>query len=142
MTFIPANDSTIPFYGMDGTVLQASTTITTSTPSTGVEVGKGNYTIDLDITAIHQESGFDAVVFWIEVNTKAATSTYEQIAALPVGDATGTGIAIGTTGVGTFPITVYNPRDNAIRINAKILGSTDSVTYSARIYPQRRRVVS
>lgn len=142
MAFIPANDSTIPFYGMDGTVLQASTNITTSTATTVVEMGKGLYVIDIDVTAIHQESGFDAVIFWVEVNTKAATSTYEQVAALPVGDATGTGIAIGTTGVGTYPIVIYNPRDNGVRLNVKVLGSTDSVTYSARIYPLRDRVVA
>ncbi len=142
MAFIPANDSTIPFYGMGGTVLQASTTIITSTPTTGVEIGKGLHVIDIDITAIHQESGFDAVVFWVEVNTKAAPSTYEQVTGLPVGDATGTGIAILVEGAGTFPIVIYNPRDNAVRLNVKMLGSTDSITYSARIYPLRDRVVA
>ena len=140
MAFIPANDCTVPYRGMDGTVLQASTTITSSTATTAVEVGKGAFVVEIDVTAIHQESGFDAVIFWVEVNTKAATSTYEQCAALPVGDATGTGIAIGTTGVGTFPIMVYNVRDNALRLNVKVLGSTDSVTYSAKIYPLRDRV--
>lgn len=139
MAFIPVNDSTIPFFGMDGTVLQASTTITTSTPTTGVEMGKGLYAIDVAVTAIHQESGFDIVVFWVEANTKAATSTYEQLAGLPIGDATGTGVALST---GTFPIYVYNVRDNAIRLNVKVLGSTDSITYSARIYPLRDRVVA
>lgn len=140
MAFINADDYTIPWYGVDGTSLQASTTITTSTAATAVEVGKGLFCVVITVTAVHQESGFDNVAFWIEANTKAATSTYTQLACLPVGDATGVGIAIGSTGVGSFPIFVFNPYDNGIRINAKVLGSTDSVTYSAAIYPIRDRV--
>lgn len=142
MAYMNANDDTVPFYGVDGTVLQASTTITTSTATTGVEVGRGLFCIVITITAIHQESGFDNVCFWVEANTKLTTATYEQIGALPVGDATGVGVAIGTTGVGAFPIYVFNPHDYLIRLNTKVLGSTDSVTYSAAIYPLRGRVAA
>lgn len=135
MAFINADDSTIPWKGVDGTVLQASTTITSSTNTTGVEVGKGKFVVVITTTAIHQESGFDNVSFWVEANTKAATTTYTQLACLPIGDATGVGVAIGSTGVGSFPVYINNPYDYQIRLNVDVLGSTDSVTYSAKIYP-------
>jgi Tfp pilus assembly protein PilX len=140
MAYINADDHSIPWYGVDGTALQASATITSSTAGTAVEMGRGLFCVVITVTAIHQESGFDNVAFWIEANTKAATSTYAQIGAVCVGDATGVGVAIGTSGVGSFPIYVFNPYDNGIRVNAKVLGSTDSVTYSAKIYPLRGRV--
>jgi len=137
MAWIPSNDFNTPWDGVDGTALQASTTITSSTNSTGVEVGKGIFVVKIAVTAIHQESGFDNVMFWIESNTKGATTTWEQCACLAIGDATGVGVALGTTGVGTYPVAVINPNDNQIRLNVDVLGSTDSVTYSATIYPIR-----
>jgi hypothetical protein len=137
MAWIPSNDFNTPWDGVDGTVLQASTTITASANTTGVEMGKGIYVVKIDVTAVHQESGFDNVMFFVESNTKGATSTWEQIASLPIGDATGVGVALGSTGVGTFPVAAINPNDNAIRLGVYVLGSTDSITYSAKIYPIR-----
>ena len=136
MAWQRATDLQVPFRDMGGTVLQASTTITSSTASTGVELGKGLMAIEIKVTAVHQESGFDAVIFYAEANTKADTSTYEQFSEKAIGDATGIGIAFGT---GTYVIYGNNDNDNDVRINCKMQGSTDSITYSAKAYPLRGR---
>lgn len=134
MAWQRANDETIPWRDVDGTVLQASTTNTSTTQSTAVELGKGSFIVEFKVTAVHQESGFDSVILWVESNTKADTTTYVQIGAMPIGDATGIGVAQTT---GTFGVPVDNYNDNGVRINCAMQGSTDSITYSAKAYPRR-----
>ena len=67
------------YYTNDGTSLQASTTITSSTASTGVFVGRGVFDIVIDVTAYRGESAFDNIIFWVQRNTAAATTTWQEM---------------------------------------------------------------
>ena len=137
MTWQADNDITIPWRTMGATALQASTTITSSTQSTGVFCGRGVFEVAINVTALSTGVGFDIVIFYVERNTLAATTTWQQIGALPVGDQTGVGLS--NQGVDNYYFAVHNSGDNQIRINAQVLGSAASVTYSADIYPLRDR---
>lgn len=137
---VDTTDAAIPYRGVDGTVLQASTTDTTDTDSTGVFTGKGLMCIELIVTALVElPTGADRVIFHIESNTKAATSTWLEIANHTIGDVLGAGRALGT---GTYAIYVNNQQDNQLRIGTELYSSTSSVTWSAKVYPLRRRVLA
>ena len=133
-------DSSIAWRTMGATVLQASTTITTSTQSSGVFAGRGLFEIEIDVTALSVGVGFDIVLFWIERNTAASTAVWQQIGCLAIGDATGVGLGAQTTD--NYHFLVQNTGDNQLRINAQVLGSASSVTYSANIYPARAKEIA
>ena len=138
MAWQAANDITIPWRTMGATALQASVTITTTTQSTPVFCGRGVFEVAIDVTALTLGTGFDVVVFYVERDSIASTTTWQQIGMLAVGDATGVGLS--TQGVDSYYFAVHNSSDNRIRINAYVLGSAASVTYSADIYPLRSRI--
>jgi len=123
-----------PYKGMGAKALQASTTITTSTATTAVFVGKGRLDIEIDVTAFSKGTGFDTVNFLVQANTSSASTTWVEIGQLVIGDATGLGSAFD---VDNYVISVNNLQDNQIRIYAYVNGSAASVTYSANAYPLR-----
>jgi len=140
MTWQGSTDFEIPFRTMGAKALQASTSITSSTATTAVFVGKGLFAITIDVTALSLGgAAFDTVNFLVQRNTLAATTTWQEIGMLVVGDATGLGAALG---VDTYTIFVNNTGDNQVRIYAYVNGSTVSVTYSADIYPVRSKDVA
>jgi hypothetical protein len=138
MTWQADNDITIAWRTMGATALQAAVTITTSTQSTGVFCGRGLFEVVINVTALTTGVGFDIVIFYVERNTIAADTTWQQIGALPVGDVTGVGLS--NQGVDNYYFAVHNSGDYQLRINAQVLGSAASVTYSADIYPVRSRI--
>lgn len=140
MAWQGSTDFEIPFRTMGSKALQASTTITSSTATTAVFCGKGLFAIEIDVTALSLGgAAFDTVNFLIQANTLAATTTWQEIGMLVVGDATGLGAALG---VDTYMIFVNNCSDNQIRIYAYVNGSTVSVTYAAEITPVRSKDVA
>jgi len=139
MAWQAINDISRPWNVNGETVLQASTTITTSTNSTGVFVGRGLMAVKIDVTALELGDGFDSVCFYVEANSSAASTTWEQIGVIVAGDVTGIGVA---QGVDTYQVIVNNVQDNQVRIGAYVLGSAASVTYSASVTPIRSKDIA
>jgi hypothetical protein len=121
-----------------GTALQAAATITTDTASTAVVIGNGRFDVVIDVDALTLGTGGDLIVFDIEANSLAATSTWYSIGNLVLGDATSRGQAM--TATGEYKISVDNQSDYQIRVYAYLTGSASSLTYSAYAYPIRDRV--
>lgn len=126
----------------DGTTLKSSGAVTVSgTAETAVEVGKGDFTVEIDVTAITQGTGSDHALIVVEANTAAATTTWAEIGNLSLGDAGGTGRAVAI-GVDTYTIGVKNQGDYQVRIKTYLVGSTSSVTFSAVAYPNATKNAS
>jgi hypothetical protein len=121
---------------MGAKALVASKQISTSTAEAGVFVGKGLMMIKLSVTALTLGSGYDVVNFLIQRNTAAATSTWEEIGQVCVGDVAGLGVAQGAD---VYTFVVNNTGDYQIRVNAYLAGSAVNVTYSAQAYPLRSK---
>ena len=121
-----------------GTALQAAATITTDTASTAVVIGNGRFDVVIDVDALTLGTGGDLIVFDIEANSLAATSTWKSIGNLVLGDATARGQAM--TATGDYKISVDNQSDYQIRLYVYLTGSASSLTYSAYAYPIRDRV--
>jgi hypothetical protein len=130
-------DESVAFRTMGATVLVASNTIVTSTQTTAVFVGRGAFEVEILVTALSTGTAFDIVIFYVERNTAAATTTWQQIGALPIGDATGVGLS--AQGVDDYHFAVMNTGDYQTRLNVQVLGSAASVTYSANVYPLRTK---
>lgn len=129
------NDYSVPYRSMGQVDLQASTTITTTTQSTAVFVGKGLLNVEVAVTALSTGTAFDIVAFYIERNTAAAPTVWQQCGMVIVGDETGTGLS--NQGVDNYNFPVNNTGDHQMRVNAVLLGSASSVTYSAKVSPLR-----
>ncbi len=129
------NDESVAWRTMGATALQASNTITSSTQTTAVVVGRGTFEVEILVTALSLGTAFDIVIFYVERNTLASTTTWFQIGALPIGDATGVGLS--AQGVDNYHFSVTNTGDHQLRLNVQMLGSAASVTYSANLYPHR-----
>jgi len=134
------NDWSMPWRNTDSTTaLAASNRITSDTTTTAVFVGKGLFAIEILVTETHFETGYDAIFFYVEANTVAASSTYVQLDCLPIGDSAGVGFA---NNVGNYVLIVNNIQDNQIRLNIKFKGSSDGVTYSSKATLIRDKLVA
>jgi len=128
----------IPFPN-DGTVLVASNKIAASTQTAGLEVDTGRYDVVVDVTDFELGVSYDTCIVYVEANSADATTTWQQLpGALVLGDAAGAGPLLSATG--TFKLCIDNQKDSSIRLNIQFLGSTQSLTYSAKVYPLRDRV--
>jgi hypothetical protein len=134
------NDHSVPYRSMGQKDIQASTTITATTTTSALFVGKGLFNVEVDVTALSLGTGFDVVAFYVERNTIASTTDWKQCGLVMVGDVTGTGLS--DQGVDNYNFPINNTGDNQIRINALVLGSATSVTYSAKVSPLRDKSVA
>ena len=123
---------------VDGVTLKASTTETASTTTAGVIIGKGNYEIEIIISAIDVASGDEYYGLLIEANTQNTTGTWYTLAANRFGHST-----VNSTGVSdsafTYKLRVENPHDHQMRVRSVIGGTSASITYSVLAHRVPRR---
>jgi hypothetical protein len=111
-----------------GIVLTASATITGDGSGSSIAVGKGIWDAKIDITV--EDIALDGTnnwLFFIEANTKAATTTWIQLACLPAD-----GVVIDA--IGAYMLTFKNPYDHQVRLRWKETG-TASLTFSSNLFP-------
>lgn len=115
--------------------LKAAGLIAASAAETAVEVGKGKFRAVSNITAIETASGDEQYIGLIEANTRAATTTWYEIATL---FARGASAATGRSGADVADeeeIIVDNPYDYQVRVNTKVVGSVATgINYTVSAY--------
>lgn len=115
-----------------GTVLQAATTITAGADSTGVLLAEGRYKVVIDATAVCIDTSDEIYNILIQANTKEATSTWIDKGQLVLGDVA---VTLVEQLVAKYVIPVHIKENNLVRISVKMAGTAESLTYSAKIYP-------
>ena len=118
--------------------LKASGAEAVSTDNTAVEIGKGQYRIDFVVTAIDVASTDEFYNLNLEVNTRAATTTWKILGSVCIGTDGATAQDADDT-TGTYSLIVNNPYDYQIRVASKIAGTSPSITYAVNAYPLARK---
>jgi hypothetical protein len=124
---------------LSGINLRASTLITASAAGTAAYVGMGTFIARLILIAIEVDSSNEGMFVDIQANTKAATSTWYDIARIGMfGDTVATGANADST-LGTYVQGIVNPYDHQLRVYTNIVGTIGTgFDYTLDIYPMRK----
>lgn len=115
--------------------LKAAGLVTAEANETAVEVGKGKMRIVTNITAIEIASNNELYISVIEANTRAATSTWYEIATLFARGAKEVTDRAADDAADEEEIIIDNPYDYQVRVTTYVVGSIDTgINYTVDAY--------
>lgn len=119
-----------------GTTLKAAGLVAADTNETGVFIGRGWFIVRIATTAVEIASNDELFNIYLEANTIAADTTWDQLGGNVVLGATEvTGGQPDSTDAGTYDICVFNPHDHQVRIVTKVNGTIASgINFTATAY--------
>lgn len=120
-----------------GTALKAAGLVAATAAGTGIQMGHGWFTVQMDWTAAEIASNDEFYKVTIEANTLAATTTWTEIGVLAVLAATEVNASSGdATATGSIRAAFFNTKNYQVRVKTWVSGTiATGINYSASAYP-------